>query len=176
MNERREPSSILRRRCAWAANPVPAGIRRPTMTFSFKPRRSSFRPRTAASVRTRVVSWNEAAEMKDSVASDALVMPRRTGCRVALPLPSCSVRSLMSSARERSSCSPRSRPVSPEAATSVLRSIWNDHLDVLVVDLHALKAIDVLNLAHEIVRQRLDALQTQDVVGVELAVRDHLAP
>jgi hypothetical protein len=32
-----------------------------------------------ASVRTRVVSWNEAAEMKLSVESEAFVMPRRRG-------------------------------------------------------------------------------------------------
>ena len=36
-------------------------------------------PRTAASVSTRVVSWNEAAEMNDSVARDAFVMPSSTG-------------------------------------------------------------------------------------------------
>jgi hypothetical protein len=32
-----------------------------------------------ASVSTRVVSWNEAAEMKLSVESEAWVMPRRVG-------------------------------------------------------------------------------------------------
>ena len=52
------------------------------MTFSFSPRRSSLSPRTAASVSTRVVSWNEAAEMKDSVAKDALVMPNSMGSQV----------------------------------------------------------------------------------------------
>src|SRR5512138_529295 len=51
----------------------------------------------------------------------------------------------------------------------------NDHLDVLVVDLHALQSIDVLNLAHEVVRKRLDALQPQNVVRVRLAVRDDFA-
>ena len=55
--------------------PVPAGIRRPTMTFSFSPTRLSTRPETAASVNTRVVSWNEAAEMKELVCSEALVIP-----------------------------------------------------------------------------------------------------
>ncbi len=35
----------------------------------------------------RVVSWNEAAEMKLSVDSDALVMPRSTGLAVAGRLP-----------------------------------------------------------------------------------------
>ena len=45
--------------------PVPAGISRPTMTFSFRPLRVSTLPSTAASVSTRVVSWNEAAEMNE---------------------------------------------------------------------------------------------------------------
>ena len=34
----------------------------------------------------------------------------------------------------------------------------NDDFDVLVVDLHALESIHVLDLAHEVVRQPLDAL------------------
>src|SRR5581483_4913994 len=124
MKLRRSTPSVFLRREACAAKPVPAGMSRPTMTFSLRPRRSSLRPRTAASVRTRVVSWNEAAEMNDSVARDALVMPSNTGCRAADCLPSCCARSLMSSARARSSCSPRRRVVSPAACTSVLRSIW----------------------------------------------------
>lgn len=41
----------------------------------FQATQKSRLPVTAPSVRTRVVSWNEAAEMNDSVASDALVMP-----------------------------------------------------------------------------------------------------
>ena len=47
--------------------PVPAGINLPTITFSFKPISLSSLPETAASVRTRVVSWNEAAEINDLV-------------------------------------------------------------------------------------------------------------
>ena len=35
-------------------------------------------PMIAASVSTRVVSWNDAAEMNESVASDALVIPSST--------------------------------------------------------------------------------------------------
>ena len=49
--------------CLVVAAPVPAGMRRPTMTFSLRPSSRSALPETAASVRTRVVSWNEAAEM-----------------------------------------------------------------------------------------------------------------
>ena len=52
------------------------------MMFSFKPNKSSFAPRIAASVRTRVVSWNEAAEMKLCVVRLAFVMPHTNGSAV----------------------------------------------------------------------------------------------
>src|SRR5690606_23132635 len=51
----------------------------------------------------------------------------------------------------------------------------DDHLNVLVVDLDALQAVNVLDLANEIVGQGLDALQAQDVVRVRLAVGDDFA-
>jgi hypothetical protein len=51
----------------------------------------------------------------------------------------------------------------------------NDHLDVLVVDLHALQTVDVLDLVDDVARQRLDAQQAQDVVRIGRAVDDHLA-
>ena len=63
--------------------PVPAGISRPTITFSLRPWSVSTLPCTAASVSTRVVSWNDAAEMKLRVCSDALVMPSSTGLPTA---------------------------------------------------------------------------------------------
>ena len=59
--------------------PVAAGISLPMITFSFSPSRRSILPSIAASVSTFVVSWNEAAERNDSVASDAFVMPRMSG-------------------------------------------------------------------------------------------------
>jgi hypothetical protein len=40
------------------------------MIFSFGPNRPSPRPSMAASVSTRVVSWNDAADNHDSVARD----------------------------------------------------------------------------------------------------------
>ena len=55
--------------------PVPAGILCPTITFSFNPSRLSTLPLTAASLRTLVVSWKDAAEINDFVWSDALVIP-----------------------------------------------------------------------------------------------------
>ena len=58
--------------------PVPAGISLPMMTFSFRPLSGSTLPLIAASVRTRVVYWKEAADMNESVASEALVIPIST--------------------------------------------------------------------------------------------------
>ena len=55
--------------------PVPAGINLPIITFSFNPINGSILPLIAASVRTLVVSWNEAADKKLSVARAALVIP-----------------------------------------------------------------------------------------------------
>src|SRR4030095_4481628 len=51
----------------------------PMMTFSLSPISESLRAWIAASVSTRVVSWNEAAHSHDSVARDALVIPMSTG-------------------------------------------------------------------------------------------------
>ena len=65
--------------------PVPAGMSRPTMTFSFRPSSVSTLPLTAASVSTRVVSWNDAAEMNERVCRLALVMPNSTGTPSPVP-------------------------------------------------------------------------------------------
>src|ERR671932_606181 len=56
--------------------PVPAGISFPMITFSLSPSRLSLLPWIAASVSTLVVSWNEAADSHDSVASDEVVAVR----------------------------------------------------------------------------------------------------
>ena len=63
----------------YRGRPVPAGMSLPMMTFSLRPSSGSLRPLIAASVRTRVVSWNEAADSHESVASDAFVMPMSSG-------------------------------------------------------------------------------------------------
>ena len=49
------------------------------MTFSLRPSSGSLLPLMAASVRTLVVSWKDAAERKDSVAREAFVIPMSTG-------------------------------------------------------------------------------------------------
>ena len=53
------------------------------MTFSFKPLNQSDLPSIAASVRTLVVSWNEAADIKLSVLREALVIHNKTGVNIA---------------------------------------------------------------------------------------------
>ena len=56
-------------------NPVPAGINLPIITFSFSPLSQSAFPSIAASVKTLVVSWKLAADMKLSVFKEDLVIP-----------------------------------------------------------------------------------------------------
>ena len=51
----------------------------------------------------------------------------------------------------------------------------HDHLDVLVVDLHALQPVDVLHFVGDVARERLDAQQPQDVVRIGRTVDDRLA-
>ena len=63
--------------------PVPAGMRRPMITFSFRPRRWSRLPEMEALVSTRVVSWKEAAEKKESMFREALVIPSSRGRAMA---------------------------------------------------------------------------------------------
>ena len=76
--------------------PVPAGILWPTITFSFKPLKLSTFPLTAASLRTLVVSWKDAADIKDLVWSEALVIPCNIGVAVALTASRAITRSLSS--------------------------------------------------------------------------------
>jgi hypothetical protein len=132
--------------------PVPAGIRWPMMMFSFRPLSSSRAPRTAASVSTRVVSWKEAAEMKDSVVRLALVMPSRSGSDRAGFFPSCD-RASCSRPRNslRSTFSPsRSDGVARVGDAHLLEHLAHDHADVLVVDLHALEPVDLLDLVQQV--------------------------
>ena len=58
--------------------PVPAGTNLPTITFSFKPSRVSVLPLIEASVKTLVVSWNDAADINELVCNEAFVIPNKT--------------------------------------------------------------------------------------------------
>src|SRR5213079_1592232 len=104
--------------------PVPAGIKCPMMMFSFNPSRSSLAPRIAASVSTRVVSWNEAAEINDCVVKLAFVMPSSSGSRVEGLPPFFTARSLISLKMSLSTFSPSRNSVSPGSTTFTFCSIW----------------------------------------------------
>ncbi len=96
----------------------------PMITFSLRPSKWSFLPRIAASVRTRVVSWKDAADKKELVSREALVIPIRTGRDVAGIPPEITISLLASVKSEISISVPGRRSVSPGSMTRTLRSIW----------------------------------------------------
>ena len=63
--------------------PVPTGIVLPITTFSFKSSNISILAEIAASVKTLVVSWNDAAEIIESDVTAALVIPNNKGSAIA---------------------------------------------------------------------------------------------
>jgi hypothetical protein len=63
--------------------------------------------------------------------------------------------------------------VSPASVmTDPAQHLADDHLDMLVIDLHTLQTVNVLHLVNDVARQFLDTLQTQDVVRVGRAVNN----
>ena len=112
-------------------------------------------PLMDASVSTLVVSWNDDAEMNDSVDSDAFVMPSSSGSPLAGWPPATITRSFSSSKMCFSTCSSTRKFVSPASVTRhAAQHLANDHLDVLVVDAHALESVDLLDLVDQVLRQR----------------------
>ena len=104
------------------------------MTFSFRPRRWSTLPRMAASVSTLVVSWKEAADIQESVAREALVIPMSRRVQVGLRSSSpsaffspASIRFWISASASRNSMrsmvEPDSSSESPASSTRTLRII-----------------------------------------------------
>src|SRR3982074_2346942 len=95
----------------------------PMITFSFRPRSRSTLPEMAASVRTRVVSWKEAADSHEVVFSAALIRPSSTVCAVA--------------------------GVAGGVDANLPHHLPDDHLDVLVVDVDTLASVHLLDLVHQ---------------------------
>ena len=94
------------------------------MTFSFSPSSRSILPSMAASVSTFVVSWKEAAERNDSVASEAFVMPRMIGSYVAWAPFSFFTRAFSRSSATRSTIWPGRKSASPDVTIRTFFSIW----------------------------------------------------
>jgi hypothetical protein len=105
----------------------------------------------AASVSTRVVSWKEAAEMNDSVSSEALVMPRRIGSASAAgrpPLRRDGCRSRNAAAIHLLAA--RKCSLSPGSVMRTFRSIWRMMISMcLSLMRHALQAVDLLDLGDQ---------------------------
>ena len=138
------------------------------ITFSLSPSRPSLRPSMAASVSTRVVSWNDAADSHESVASDALVIPMSSGRPSAGCLPSAT-RSLVGLGELAGVglLARQVRRVTRLRHADPAQHLADDHLDVLVVDRHALLAVHLLHLVAEVLLGLADALDLEDLLRVE---------
>ena len=130
----------------------------------------------AASVSTRVVSWKEAAEMKESVDRRSLrdaeqhvfVLGRRLagGDRAIVLVEHLAAFDLFARDEAR---------VARIGDLDAAQHLTHDHFDVLVVDLHALQTVDVLHFVDDVASKLLDAEQTQDVVRISGAFDDFFA-
>ena len=130
----------------------------------------------AASVSTRVVSWNEAADSHESVASEALVMPISSGRPSAGRLPS-STRSSVG-VGEHLLVDPLARQEVGVAGLlhgDPAGHLAHDELDVLVVDRHALVAVHLLDLLDEVLLRLADALDLEQLLGIAGALDDAVA-
>ena len=96
------------------------------ITFSFRPRRLSTLPLMAASVRTLVVSWKDAAEMNESVESEAFVMPSRIGLPEAGLPPASITRWFSSRNLNLSTTSSGRNSESPISSIFTQRIIWRE--------------------------------------------------
>ena len=107
------------------------------MTFSFRPRNKSLRPAKAASVSTRVVSWKEAADMKDSVEDAALAIPNNNGSAVAGRAPLWTASSFCSSNVHFSTCAAGKKlSVSWIFNSNPAKHLFYNDFDVFVIDIH----------------------------------------
>ena len=118
-----------------------------------------------------MVSWNDDAQMNDSVESDALVMPSSSGSATAgltaarddllvLALEHVLLDLLVD----------QEVGVADLLDAHAAQHLADDRLDVLVVDADALQAVDLLDFVHQPRRELLLALDAQDVVRVGRAV------
>ena len=97
--------------------------------------------------------------MKLSVDSEARVIPSSSGSAVAGSPPSAITRAFSSRNLILSTFSPSRKLVSPGLVDQdLLKHLPDDHLDMLVVDLHALQTVDFLDLVHQV---RLHLVDTQ---------------
>ncbi len=115
-----------------------------------------------------MVSWNDAAEMNESVESDAFVMPSRRGVPSAGSPPRFITYSFSSMKRKRSTLLPN-RVIGEEVGIADARHtnrpqhLTADDFDVLVVDGNRLRAVDLLDLVDQVALLLADAEDRENV-------------
>jgi len=145
--------------------PVPAGMSRPMITFSFRPFNRSTAPWMLASVSTLVVSWKEAAETQLSVLSEALVIPRINALRRGLSaLGDHGLVGLFELQPVHLLFEDEIRVAHVHHLHPAHHLAHND-FDVLVVDAHPLQAVDFLDFIHQVFGQGHLALDLENVLG-----------
>ena len=146
------------------------------MTFSLKPRRWSTLPSVAASVRTRVVSWKRAAEMKriglERGLGDAEQHRGRFGGLAALAS-TCAV--FLLEVEPVDLVAPEEAGVARIGDLHLAQHLADDDLDVLVVDFDALEAVDLLHFVDEMLLQILRSADIEDFMRDDGAFGELLA-
>ena len=114
--------------------------------------------------------------MKESVESEALVMPSSSGRPVA-GLPPLAIAFSFSSRKRNLStcCSSRNGRVAHVFHLHPAHHLANDDFDVLVADVHALQAVDFLDFVHQVSLQLFLTQHGKNVVRVERAIHQRLA-
>ena len=132
--------------------------------------------RSAASVSTFGVSWKEAAEMNESDCRAALVTPMSTGLATA-GLPPVGFRApvLLAEGEPVHQRAGQELRVARVVHAHLAHHLADDDLDVLVVDAHVLRTVDVLHLAQEVLLHFFFAADAQDVLRDERAFGERLA-
>ena len=123
-----------------------------------------------------MVSWKEAADSHESVASDGLRDPHqdRPG-RGRLAAGLDDLRVLLLEALAVDQLAGQELGVARLDDVHLAEHLAVDQLDVLVVDRHALRAVHLLDLVHQVQLQGLDALDAQLLVRVDRTLGELLA-
>ena len=123
-----------------------------------------------------MVSWNDAADSHDSVASDALVMPMSSGRPSAGRSPVFDHAAVRVAEDLGVDTLARQEP----GGTRLLHAdpaghLAHDELDVLVGDRHTLVAVDPLHFLDEVQLRFADALDLHDLLRIEGTIGERLA-
>ena len=123
-----------------------------------------------ASVRTRVVSWKEAADSHESVAREAFVMPISIGPGLGRRIPFVDQPPvLLTKLLSVDEFCRKERRITRTDNLYLAQHLTHDQLDVLVVDVDALATIDLLDLFDEVPLGGSHAANFEDFLGVERA-------